>query len=121
MEFDFRGSDDSAVGLAFSAPAVFLLIRFAIGLECFVDVAAQCLFLPIHCSLSFGESCPAAGVILNFLLCSARIGRLGSPECRTVMYFEGSTFPLMDQAVFDFFLERWLDTQRAPFQPGLVG
>ncbi|KAF3513311.1 hypothetical protein F2Q69_00008430 [Brassica cretica] len=92
MEFDFRGSDDSAVGPAFSAPAVFLLIRFAIGLECFVDVAAH-----------------------------ARIGRLGSPECRTVMYFEGSTFPLMDQAVFDFFLERWLDTQRAPFQPGLVG
>ncbi|KAF2592137.1 hypothetical protein F2Q70_00042532 [Brassica cretica] len=122
MEFDFWGSNGSAVGSAFSVPPAFPLIRSGIRSECFADVAAQCRFRPIRCSLSFGGSCPAAGVVVGFLPCSVRTERLGSPECRTDRRFEGSTFLLTDRGVYDFFLERLqLDTLRVPSQPGLVG
>ncbi|KAF3536288.1 hypothetical protein F2Q69_00021141 [Brassica cretica] len=121
MDFDFWGSDGSAAGSAFLVPPVFPLIHSGIGLECFVDVAAQCRFCPIRCSLSFGGSCHAAGVVVSFLLCSVQIEHLGCPECRTDRYSEGSTFPLTDRGVFDFFLERLqLDALRVPSQPGLV-
>ncbi|KAF2570126.1 hypothetical protein F2Q70_00002288 [Brassica cretica] len=122
MEFDFWGSNGSATGSAFSVPLAFPLICSGIGSECFADVAVQCRFRPTRCSLSFGGSCPAAGVVVSFLPCSVRIERLGSPECRTNWRFEGSTFLLTDLGVFDFFLEcLQLHTLRVPTQPGLGG
>ena len=122
MEFDFRGSNGLAVGSAFSVPLAIPLIRSGIGYECFVDVAAQSRFHPIRCSLSFGGSCPATGVIVSFLPCSVWIERLGSPEYRTDRRFEGLMLLLTDREVFDFFHERLqLDTLRVPSLPGLVG
>ncbi|KAF2542192.1 hypothetical protein F2Q68_00029198 [Brassica cretica] len=87
------------------APPASPSIRSGIGSECFVDVAVQCRFRPIHCSLSFGGSCPAAGVVVNFLPCSVQIERLGYLECRTVRFFGGWTSPLTDRGGFDFFPE----------------
>ena len=102
-------------------PHAFPVIRSGIGSECFVGVGAQGRFLPIHRSLSFGESCLAAGVIVNFLSCSVQIERLGSLEYRTVRCFGGSTSLLTDRVAFDFFLEcLQLDALRVPFQLGPV-
>ncbi|KAF3530385.1 hypothetical protein DY000_02042589 [Brassica cretica] len=99
-------------------PLVFPLIRSGIGSECFVGVGARCRFRPIHCSLSFGGSCPAAGVVVSFLPCSIRIERLGSLDYRTDRCFGGSTSPLTDRGAFDFFLERLqLDALRVPSHP----
>ncbi|KAF3541604.1 hypothetical protein F2Q69_00024074 [Brassica cretica] len=62
MEFDFRRSDYLAARFTFLAPLVSLHIRFEIGSECFMDLAAQYLSHPIRCSLNFGGLCPAAGL-----------------------------------------------------------
>ena len=78
MELDSQRLDDPAVEFAFLAPQVLLYIHFAIGSEYFVDLVAQYLFLPALCNLSFGGPCPATGVVVSFLPCSARIERLGS-------------------------------------------
>ncbi|KAF2601970.1 hypothetical protein F2Q70_00026273 [Brassica cretica] len=121
MEFDSRGSNGSAAGSVISVPPAFPLIRSGNGSKYFVDVAAQCRFRPIHYSLSFGGSCPAAGVVVSFLPCSVRIERLGSPGYRTDRRFGGSTSLVTDRGAFDFFLERLqLDALRVPSQPGLV-
>ena len=106
MEFDFWGSNGLTAGSVFSVPPAFPLIHSGIGLEYFVDVAAQCRFRPIRYSLSFGGSCPAAGVVVSFLPCSVRIERLGSPEYRIDRRFRGSTSLVTDRGAFDFFLER---------------
>ena len=106
MEFNLRGSNGLAVRFAFSVPHAVPLIRSGIGSECFVDVEAQCRFHPIRCSLSFGGSCLATGIVVSFLPCSVRIERLGSPEYRTDRRFESLMLLLMDREVFDFFLER---------------
>ena len=88
----------------------------------FVDVAVQCRFHPIPCSLGFGGSCLATGIVVSFLPCSVRIKRLGSPEYQTDRRFESLMLLLTDREVFDFFLERLqLDTLRVPSLPGLVG
>ena len=121
MEFDFRGSNGLMAGSVFSVYPVFLLIRPRIGSEYFVGVAVQCRFRPIRYSLSFGGSCPAAGVVVSFMPCSVRIGRLGSPGYRTDRRFGGSTSLITDRGAFDFFLERLqLDALRVHSQPGLV-
>ncbi|KAF2537194.1 hypothetical protein F2Q68_00020680 [Brassica cretica] len=121
MEFDFWGSNGLTAGSVFSVPPAFPLIHSGIGLEYFVDVAAQCRFRPIRYSLSFGGSCPVAGVVVSFLLCSVQIERLGSPEYRTDRRFGGSTSLVTDRGAFNFFLERLqLDALRVPPQPGLV-
>ena len=121
MEFNLRGSNGLAVRSAFLIPLAVPLIRSGIGSECFVDVEAQCRFHPIRCSLSFGGSCPATGVVVSFLPRNVRIEHLGSPEYRTGRHFEGSMLLLTDREVFDFFLERLqLDTLRVPSLPGLV-
>ncbi|KAF2608291.1 hypothetical protein F2Q68_00042967 [Brassica cretica] len=121
MEFDSRGSNGSTAGSVFSVLPVFPLIRSGIGSECFVGVGARCRFRPIHCSLRFGGSCPAVGVVVSFLPCSVRIERLGSLEYRTDRCFGGSTSLLTDRGAFDFFLEcLQLVALRVPSQPGLV-
>ena len=122
MDFDIRGSNGSTAGSVFSVLPVFSLIRSGIGSECFVGVGAWCQFCPIHCSLSFGGSFPAVGVVLSFLPCSVGIERLGSLEYQTDRCFVGSTSLLMDRGAFDFFLEcLQIVTLRVPSQPGLVG
>ncbi|KAF3536952.1 hypothetical protein F2Q69_00021033 [Brassica cretica] len=117
MEFDFWGSNGLAAGSAFSVSLAIPLIRSGIGLEGFVDVAAQCRFHPIRCSFSFGGSCFETGVVVSFLPCSVWIERLGSPESRTDRRFEGLMLLLTDREVFDFFHKRLqLDTLRTrPF------
>ncbi|KAF3515444.1 hypothetical protein DY000_02058463 [Brassica cretica] len=121
MEFYSRGSNGSTAGSVFSVLPVFPLIRSGIGSECFVGVGARCRFRPIHCSLRFGGSCPAVGVVVSFLPCSVRIERLGSLEYRTDRCFGGSTSLLTDRGAFDFFLEcLQLVALRVPSQPGLV-
>ncbi|KAF3545529.1 hypothetical protein DY000_02007604 [Brassica cretica] len=81
----------------------------------------MCRFRPIHYSLSFGGSCPAAGVIVNFLPCSIQIECLGSLECRTARCFGGWTSPLTDRGAFDFFPEcLQLDALRVPFRLGPI-
>ncbi|KAF2599087.1 hypothetical protein F2Q68_00009482 [Brassica cretica] len=121
MVFDFRGSNGSTVGFVFLVLPVFLLICSRIGSECFVGVEARYRFRPIHCSLSFCGSCPAAGVVVSFLSCSVRIGCLGSLEYRTDRCFGGSTSLLTDRGTLDFLLEcLQLDALRVPSQPGLV-
>ncbi|KAF2593823.1 hypothetical protein F2Q70_00042267 [Brassica cretica] len=121
MEFNFWGSNGSTVGSMFSVLPVNPLICSGIGSECFVGVGARCRFRPIHCSLSFSGSCPAVGVVLNFLPCSVRIERLGSLEYRTGRCFGGSTSLLTDRGAFDFFLEcLQLVALRVPSQSGLV-
>ena len=121
MEFNSKGSNGSAAGSVFSVPHAFPLIRSGIGSEYFVDVEAQCRFRPIRYSLSFGGSCPAAGVVVSFLPCSVRIERLGSPEYRIDRCFGGLTSLITDRGEFDFFLEcLQLNALRVPSQPGLV-
>ena len=121
MEFDFRGSNGLTAGSVFLVPPAFLLIHSGIGSEYFMDVAAQCRFRPICYSLSFGGSCPAAGVVVSFLPCSVRIERLGSPEYRIDRCFGGLTSLITDRGEFDFFLEcLQLNALRVPSQPDLV-
>ena len=86
-----------------------------------MGVGAQCRFRPIHCSLSFGGSYLAVGVVVNFLPFSVQIERLGSLEYRTVRCFGGSTSLLTNRGAFDFFLEcLQLDALPVPFQLGPV-
>ncbi|KAL0649395.1 hypothetical protein Bca4012_092086 [Brassica carinata] len=109
----FAEVNGSVVGSVSFAPPAFPLTCSGIGSEGFVGVGAQCRFRPIHCSLSFGGSCPAAGVVVNFLPCSIQIERLGSLEYRTVRCFGGSTSLLTDECL-------QLDDLRVSFQLGPV-
>ncbi|KAG2292588.1 hypothetical protein Bca52824_039257 [Brassica carinata] len=78
-------------------------------------------FRLIHSSLSFGGSCPAAVVVVSFLLCSVQIERLGSPEFRTDRHFGGSMYSIMDRGTFDSFFESSrLGDLRAPSQPAPI-
>ena len=81
MEFDSRRLGDPVVEFTFLAPQVFPYIRFGIGSNYFVDLVARYLFRPVRCNLSFVGACPAAGVVVSFLPCSAQIERLRSREC----------------------------------------